>query len=71
MYIAWCCPGRCADLTNAWLNLIIPLHLCPALPPPSFPPSVLQTTSEGSGWKAICFFEFNNSSVVKLLHDIS
>lgn len=66
MYAACCCSGRCADLMNAWLELMIPLPLCPYpyTPTPSF--SVFYAISEGSR-RAGNFFNFNNSSVVKLL----
>lgn len=57
MYTAWCCHGRCADQMNAWLKLMIPLLLCPALSPPlpPLPRSVLCTESEGIRRKDFVF----------------
>lgn len=60
MYNAWCCPGVCVDLMNAWLKLMIPLPLCPAPPPPS---SLRQQWIEGLSIS----LPFNNSPVIIFL----
>lgn len=62
MYTAWCCPGRCTDLKNAWLKLIIPLPLFPALPP-----TPLLHFRRWIMEEVFVSLTFNNGSVVELL----
>lgn len=74
MYTAWCCSGRCADLLNAWLKLMIPLPLYTAPPHPpahscSSPSSLCNLYFIRRQWMEglSISLNFNNRPVVKLL----